>query len=198
MIIGFDLDNTIICYDSLFHKVALEQGLISPTTAKTKESVKSEIFSKFGEERWTALQGVVYGTRLLEADPFPGFLETIEWLRARNSPFVIVSHKTRYPIIGPKIDLHEAARGWLLHHKVFSSPKTLEVYFEETRKEKVARIKALGCTLFVDDLPEVFIEPGFDKNIRPILFDPASHHTGVSYTCTRSWLEVLSLIKKCF
>ncbi len=194
MIIGFDLDNTIICYDSLFHKVALEQGLITPATAVTKESVKSEIFSKFGEERWTALQGVVYGARLLEANPFPGFLETIDWLRTKNAPFVIVSHKTRYPIIGPQIDLHEAARGWLLHYQVFPSRKTLDVFFEETRKEKVSRISTLKCSLFVDDLPEVFAEPGFDKNTLPILFDPAKHHTKAPYRRTESWSEILKVL----
>ena len=35
------------------------------------------------------------------------------------------------------------------------------VYFETTRAEKVTRIAALNCSHFIDDLEEVFLEPGF-------------------------------------
>ena len=36
-LIGIDLDNTLVCYDVLFHAVALEEGLIEPTAPKSKE-----------------------------------------------------------------------------------------------------------------------------------------------------------------
>ena len=46
------------------------------------------------------------------------------------------------------------------------------VFFEETRDEKIARIIALQCSHFVDDLPEVFDHPGFPSATVQMLFDP--------------------------
>ena len=67
----------------------------------------------------------------------------------------IVSHRTRHPFIGPKHDLHEAARGWV--DTFLRRPGLIDrdgVFFELTKEEKLARIGAVGCTHFVDDLPE--------------------------------------------
>lgn len=44
------------------------------------------------------------------------------------------------------------------------------VHFEETREGKVRRIAAIGCDLFIDDLPEVLLHPEFPRSTRPILF----------------------------
>ena len=40
MIIGVDFDNTIISYDSVFHKLASESGLIPSTVSKNKTAVR--------------------------------------------------------------------------------------------------------------------------------------------------------------
>ncbi len=169
MIVGFDLDNTIICYDKLFWRLAREEGLITEETPERKEAVKEAIFARFGEDRWTALQGVGYGPRLLEAEPFPHALETIQEIGKRHEVF-IVSHKTRHPVIGPPYDLQEAARSWLDRFGVLQATAPHRVFFEETRAKKVARITELRCDVFVDDLPEVFHEPGFPVTTTQILF----------------------------
>ena len=36
MLIGVDFDNTIVCYDGLFHRVAVEQGLIPQKFPRVK------------------------------------------------------------------------------------------------------------------------------------------------------------------
>jgi hypothetical protein len=89
---------------------------------------------------------------------------------------MIISHKTRFPFRGPAADLHRAAWDWFSHHQFFHpSPIGLlphGVYFEETKEGKLARIGSLGCTHFVDDLPEFLLEPGFPVHVERILFDP--------------------------
>jgi hypothetical protein len=47
------------------------------------------------------------------------------------------------------------------------------VYFEDDRAHKLARIAALDCTHFVDDLEEVFADPHFPAGVRRILFAEA-------------------------
>ena len=40
MIIGLDFDNTIVSYDELFHRVALEGGLVPGDLPVRKEAVR--------------------------------------------------------------------------------------------------------------------------------------------------------------
>jgi hypothetical protein len=50
------------------------------------------------------------------------------------------------------------------------------VFFEETLAGKLARIGALRCTAFIDDLPELLAEPAFPIGVRRVLFDPARRY----------------------
>ena len=61
------------------------------------------------------------------------------------------------------------------------------VYFEGTRDDKVRRIRALGCDVFVDDLAEVLGHGGMPATCRKILFgsDPQS-----GFEQYASWHEV--------
>ena len=62
MHIGIDFDNTIITYDNLFHKYALKLQLINESVAKNKQVIRDTIRKlPNGNDRWTELQGLVYG-----------------------------------------------------------------------------------------------------------------------------------------
>jgi hypothetical protein len=174
MILGFDFDNTLISYDKVFRQVAIEKALIPASIPEQKNAVRNHLRIHDKEVEWTRLQGEVYGSRILEAEPYPGMLEAIGELTQRRIPMRIVSHKTRTPYIGDEIDLHASARSWLNLQGFFNSEvldwKDSQVFFEITKEEKVARIIGLGCTHFVDDLPEILtMLPG---NIQKILFSP--------------------------
>ena len=41
-LIGIDLDNTLVCYDELFHSAAVEEGLIESSAAKSKELAEAK------------------------------------------------------------------------------------------------------------------------------------------------------------
>lgn len=63
--------------------------------------------------------------------------------------------------------------------------------FLASREEKLARIAALGCTHFLDDLPEVLLAPGFPAGTAPILFAPGGAPAGAAaLRSVRSWAEL--------
>ena len=200
MRIGIDFDNTIACYDGLFHKVALEQGLISDDVAINKVAVRDHLKNAGKEPVWTELQGYVYGKRMDEADIFSGVFEFIFDSIIAGDTVFIVSHKTRHPVIGPDYDLHQAARDWISLNLVEDGKELLsldQVFFEPTRKEKLARIKNCDCEVFIDDLPEVLESPEFPESTMAILFDPESHHSDIAdmpvYT---SWQQISTFLRK--
>ena len=196
--LGIDFDNTIVSYDALFHRVAREGKWIPEHLAVSKISVRDHLRRIGKEPVWTQMQGIVYGARIREAEAYPGVHEFMRWARNARLEVCIVSHKTLHPFIGPKYDLHEAARGWIRTHLRDEEGPLVEprnVFFELTREDKCARLGALGCTVFVDDLPELLLAPDFPDSIEPLLFDPDDHHAGVGIQRIRSWQELHKLMQ---
>jgi hypothetical protein len=122
------------------------------------------------------LQGHVYGARMDLVSPFPGFAEFIGVAQGAGHELFVVSHKTRHPILGPKHDMHAAARAFLADRGLLGEGTSridpAKVFFELTKEEKVARAAGLGCDMFIDDLPEILAMPGFPEGMQKILFDP--------------------------
>ncbi len=176
--IGLDFDNTLACYDGLFFQLAQERGLIDQGVPRRKRAVRDQLRSEGREAEWTALQGLAYGERLLEAPPFPGLLQFLEGCRLHGWQISIISHKTQTPISGSDVNLHQAASKWLEHYGLRGRERTgigiESVWFEPSRPDKSRRIAAEACTHFVDDLLEFLIEPYFPEDVvphRPILSD---------------------------
>ena len=175
MRIGFDFDNTIVNYDSVFFKVALEQALIPQELPRSKLAVRDYLRRTNREAAWIELQGYVYGMRMNEADAYSGVIPFMELARRRGSDLTIVSHKTRKPFSGAEYDLHAAASEWVERYLVEGDGPLVEqsqVFFEATKAEKVARIGACGCDYFIDDLPEVLLMSDFPTRTVGILFQP--------------------------
>ena len=199
MRLGFDFDNTIVSYDALFHKVALESGWIPPELPRSKVKVRDYLRSQGREQTWIEMQGCVYGARMAEADMYPGVERFLQWARSRDLAVCIISHKTLHPFAGPKYDLHEASRAWIAERLRDASGalvKPSAVFFELTKAEKFARIQALECEVFLDDLPEILVASQFPKTTAPILFDPDDHHLGEQLPRLRHWDELRPLIEK--
>ena len=144
MRIGIDFDNTIACYDGVFHAAALERGLIPADLGRDKNSVRDHLNGSGRKDDFTELQGYVYGARMDLVSPYPGFAEFVAAARKAGHDLFIVSHKTRHPILGPKHDMHAAARGFLTDARPDrrgSRRRSIRhnVFFELTKEEKVAR-----------------------------------------------------------
>ncbi len=199
MIIGVDFDNTLISYDALFHRVALEKGLIPEGLPANKIALRNHLRRAGREEAWTELQGFVYGPALADAPPFAGALDFFHECRRRGNVLHIISHKTRHPHLGPRHDLHAAARAWLENNGFLTGAATaagfVACFFEPSLEAKLARIAACGCTEFIDDLPEFLLHPGFPPGVRRVLFDPGQAHPAVKdlERCA-SWPEVARLL----
>lgn len=192
MKIGIDFDNTIICYDRIFHRVAVEQDLIPKDFPKSKEKIRNSLRERNIESKWTEMQGYVYGERITEADPFPGIQDFFIFCRKNKISVNIISHKTRYPYLGKRYDLHQAAYAWLSLHDFFNSKRVglsrEQVFFELTKEDKIQRIVDLRCTHFFDDLPEFLSEKSFPSRVKRILFDPnANHRSQSSFSRVTSW-----------
>ena len=200
MLVGIDFDNTIVCYGALFHRAAVTKGWIPPETPADKEQVRNVFRRQGQEDRWTLLQGQVYGELIREAPPFPGVLGFLDECCHRGIAVCIVSHKTRLPIRGPAVDLHQAAFDWLKGHRIHTADGNglplSGIYFEETKQRKLQRIAEVGCECFIDDLPEFLAEPDFPPNVQRILFDPHRRHQDDSaFVRADSWTAIQALIQ---
>jgi hypothetical protein len=192
MLIGVDFDNTIVSYDALFHRLALEEELVSDDVPATKELVRDHLRATGREDDWTRLQGIAYGPRLAGAAAFPGAVEFFAAAREAGIRTAIVSHKTRHPYRGERHDLHAAARAWI----EAAGLEAGEVHLELTKDAKLERIGRIGATHFVDDLPEFLAEPAFPEGVERILFDPNGSEAAASSGFPRasSWAELTRML----
>jgi len=183
-VIGIDLDNTLVCYDELFHLAAYQEGLIESSAPKSKERIRDAIrLLPRGESKWTRLQAIVYGPRMPGATAFEGSEKFLRHCSERGIKAVIVSHKTHFATLdGKPVDLQASALAWMKRKQFFAadgcglSPD--DVFFESTRSGKIERIRALGCTHFIDDLAEVFAERSFPRDVAKLLFAPHGANAG--------------------
>jgi hypothetical protein len=196
MTLGVDFDNTIVRYDGLFHRVAVELGLVPAGLPTSKTAVRDYLRKAGREADWTALQGTVYGPRMGEAELHPGAFDFFARCSALGIEVHIISHKTRTPIAGPAFDLHEAARSWLetagFHTSPVSLPRT-RVHFEETKAAKLTRISACGCSVFIDDLPEILLDPRFPAEVSRWQFLPEDANDGTApsgCSVAKGWSEL--------
>jgi len=193
MKIGIDFDNTIACYDGVFYQVALDQKLIPVDLDSSKSSVRNYLRSKNLEDEWTKLQGYVYGSRMDLAKTYNGIIQFVEFCGENNIELVIVSHKSKHPYLGPKYDLHSAAKSWL---ESIPTLNKVDTYFELTLEKKLRRIALSNCDFFIDDLPELLNEPSFPEGVKKILFDPQGMHLeSQGYRRFNSWHEIRDFFK---
>jgi hypothetical protein len=199
MRIGIDFDNTIVSYDALFYRVALEKALIPINVAANKTAVRDHLRATNREDQWTLMQGEVYGPRMELALPYAHAIESITHLKEIGHEVYIVSHKTKYPFMGPAYDLHESARSWITRSLVHNRAPLIDlnsIFYELTKEEKIKRIFSLNCDVFIDDLPEILSLTGFPTHTKKILFDPEQQHIKhrQHFQIATSWLTVPSLV----
>jgi hypothetical protein len=176
--IGIDFDNTIVSYDALMYKAALDRGLIKDGADRTKKAVRDRIRQlPDGEIEWQKLQALAYGPLMRSAQLIEGVEEFICACRDRDIAVFIVSHKTEYANYDEtRTNLRTAALEWMTDKRFFDAEgfdlSRADVYFESTRADKIARIERMGCSHFIDDLEEVLLEPSFPAHVEKILYAP--------------------------
>ncbi|PYV45745.1 MAG: hypothetical protein DMG06_01200 [Acidobacteria bacterium] len=196
-VIGIDFDNTLICYDSVFHSLAVRGHLISPATPSQKTAIRDIVRnSPEGDLSWQQLQALAYGPAIAGATLFHGVLAFFQECKKNDLPVFIVSHKTQVAWHEQQpVQLWECAWHWMREHDFFNSNglglSPDHIFFESTRADKIQRIRVLGCTHFIDDLYEVFAEPDFPVHVTKLLFAPNGTGAGDANSFVfESWLEI--------
>ena len=201
MNIGIDFDNTIVCYDSLFREVALKEKFLRESWGGgTKTKIRNYLRHQAeGEKAWMKLQGLVYGKYMHGAEMMQGVANFFLSCKIRNHKIFIVSHKTEYGHYDPKkISLRKEALKWM-ESKHFFDPEYYginneDIYFADTRKEKVEKIAHLKCNWFIDDLPDVFKENHFPSKTKKILFGFSDHELLNDTAVLESWRTIFDKI----
>ena len=193
-VIGIDFDNTIISYDEIMHKFAVQWDFIEADSTKSKKEIRNKIrLLPDGEMKWQKLQAVVYGTEIEQASLPDGVLLFIKGCKKNDIPVYIVSHKTAFASFDKTVNLRQAALSWMQKNGFFNSCglSRKNVYFESTRHEKIDRIRHLKCTHFVDDLEETFLEPSFPASVKKFLYAPHTRHSFLpGVKVVSSWTEI--------
>ena len=191
-LLGLDFDNTLVRYDELFHRVAIEKGLIKEELTANKTTIRDYLRRKGQDAEFTLLQGEVYGLRILEAKPSEGLLEKLIEFRQAGIKMVLVSHKTKTPYKGPKYNLRAAAWKWLEKYGFFEESglgwNHEDVFFESTKGEKIEKIKQLRCTHYVDDLEEILIS--LEADVEKLWYTNEQKNAEVGIKKFKSWKEL--------
>ena len=126
--LGIDFDNTLITYDLLFKKAALEKNLIPINFPESKSLIRNYLREKGQEKLFTILQGEVYGSRIFEATQSEGMYDSLTKAKNNGVELFIISHKTKTPYEGRKYNLHNSASNWLEKNLFL---KNQELIFQE-------------------------------------------------------------------
>lgn len=161
--IGLDFDNTIANYDQAFPEVARILGFKNKNLTATlnKRDLKRELLAQpDGDMAWQKVQGLVYGKHIDLATLYPGVYEFVLRALSGNHQVFIVSHKTKLGHFDEsKTPLRTAATNWLINRKLAGDENSQislqNVFYAETRDEKIQKIAELKLDVFIDDLDEV-------------------------------------------
>jgi hypothetical protein len=99
MRIGIDFDNTIVSYDALFYRAALEKSLIP--VGLPQSALVSRLLREWQRGCLTKNQGLYLWARMGDAATYPGAIE-FAYRAGAGFPPAIVSHKTKHPFLGPQ------------------------------------------------------------------------------------------------
>jgi len=209
LIIGIDLDNTIIDYRNTFWFTAVSTGIFSESEAHSfsikhgsvpdKNQIKHRLkCEEKNDFKWELLQGQVYGRYIQNAAIYPGAANFILHCKRRGIKVYIISHKTEFGHHETtQTSLRKEALNFLKQNDLLSRDYGIQekdIFFFDTRHEKVEKVAELNCRYFIDDLPEVFREENFPEKTTKILFDIQSEHV-MKWTCN-SWQEINKIVFK--
>lgn len=195
--IGLDFDNTIANYDQAFPEVARILGYETNNLNATlnKRDLKLDLLKQpDGDTAWQKVQGLVYGKYIDLASLYPGVFEFVLRALSGDNQVFIVSHKTQLGHFDEsRTPLRQAATNWLINQKLVGDSdlniKLQNVFYAETRDEKINKIAELKLDVFIDDLEEVLTDKSFPKETRKVLFG-SDTITDTEISTMHSWREV--------
>ena len=194
--LGIDFDNTLIDYDELFKKLALEKNLIPEFFTADKLKIRDYLRIKGLDSEFTKLQSLAYGPRINEAKPAKSMLKSIRELIKENIKVIVISHKTCYPYQGPKYRLRDYALEWMRSQEFFSPSgfnlNEESIFFKSTKNEKVDCIVEQKCDYFIDDLIEIL--QMIPSNIKRIHYCPKGACSEKKFKKLINWHDLNNIL----
>ena len=205
MVIGIDLDNTLLDCELAFSAAVKYLNLKLPSLVNTKHQIREFIRSQpDGENTWQKLQGLAYGPCLQShARLYPGVKRFLWRCRQKGYYLKVISHKTEYGHLDEeKLPLRQIALNFLKSQGLLETQNPLiqDVTFETTRLEKINYITQQAFNWFIDDLPEVINDLSKVQGLKTILFNPLGHQSsGIpndqqSHISLSDWQQIDMLI----
>ena len=148
------------------------------------------------QKEFTTIQGLVYGKEIFRAKPAKNILEILKYLKKLNYDLYVVSHKTKYPYQGEKINLRESANKWIekflrIDNEIIFNFEN--IFYEDTIEKKVERVKKLDISFFVDDL--ISIINLIKLPTIGILYDPNYLTYKNSHKVINDHIDLMKIIK---
>src|SRR3989338_886191 len=116
MLIGIDLDNTLIDYSDALRAASKAIGLPDFSERYTKTAIRNFLRKQnAGEETWQKLQGLVYGVYLkMHGKFYPGAQRFLWRCKQQGHTVKVISHKTEFAHFSEnKISLRHVAIAFL-------------------------------------------------------------------------------------
>ena len=118
--IGLDFDNTIVNYDQVFHQYGVECFNMPKEIPTDKPSIRNYFWNYSGGKKdWIELQGIVYGTKMMDASFAPGVKKFLKYCLKNmpKGPIKTIDGKISPP---KKSELKNSMEALIHHFKLFS------------------------------------------------------------------------------
>jgi len=188
MLIGIDLDNTIINYNFAFQEGLKYLNIKCNETLLTKNEIRDYLRNlENGEYYWQKLQGLVYGKLLNKHSKiFEGIYRFLWRSTLAGNKIIIISHKTEFGHFDKeKISLRKEALTFLKNNTIFFDKYIDQIIFKNTFEDKINEIKRHPFSIFIDDLHEVL--SNIPINISKYLFSDGWNNSKIK---SRNWLQI--------
>ena len=202
LIIGIDLDNTIINYEKSFIIIAKKLKLIDDIFINkkiknmndSKSIIKNYLIKKNKQRDWEFLQGQVYGKYINLASINENFYKFLILCNINNYKVYIISHKSTYGHFDHnKINLKKKSINFLKSKKIIHNAYGIHeksIYFCQNQELKIKNIYNLKCNYFIDDLEEIFTNKSFPKTTNKILLSKKKKIKNILYFS--NWFLILN------
>jgi hypothetical protein len=195
VLLGFDLDNTLFDYSEAVQMAGWDLLQIPPSSKLTKEILKQTVQKELGDVVWTELQGLLYTAYLKFVTIDSQALELLRFLKHETPHEIqIVSHKTEFPIIGPRVNMRDLATQTFcnLSNRYLGEDLDMKIVYQSTLADKITYINNFNFAVFVDDLWDVIS----NLRVKHRIFFTSSRDSANDTTFTNSWTEITAIIKE--
>jgi hypothetical protein len=199
--IGIDLDGTVVLYDRLFYRLAIERFGLPQWLPKQKTPIRDWLRQQpRGEQKWISLQGLAYGPKMHAAEEAPGLRNFLAFCRYRGWEVHLVSHKGAVSSCPEKYKLRQAALEWLERSGLIGPHAFFRqnIHFSPNRETKLLVIQRLNLRVFIDDLQEILLHPLFPSRVQRWHYVPNGSPSPLVDAHLQSWWQGSQFALRCF